>query len=129
MTQPADRITLEVSRDGWTNKLQLSINHLNAAGRGLGYRLAGPKFNGSSTSLLKTTLDERDATEIRGYLDAVFPLTEDKTRRAAFQEGISGIVRLMSGQPKDSPELAGLQAALVHLHALREGTQPAAPSA
>lgn len=71
------RITLEVSRDGWTDRLQLSISQLDDEGRGHGYRLAGPKFNGSGEALLKRELDQRDADEIRAYLDAVFPKTPD----------------------------------------------------
>jgi len=68
-----DRITLEVSRDGWTNGVQLSINKLDEKGVGWGYRIAGPKFNGSGETLLKRELDQRDVDEIRRYLDAVFP--------------------------------------------------------
>lgn len=57
-------IFLKVSRDGWTDGVQLSIGD----GHG-GYRIAGPKFNGSSTTLLTRELTERDITEIRMYLD------------------------------------------------------------
>nr|BFD90691.1 hypothetical protein KitaXyl93_20510 [Kitasatospora sp. Xyl93] len=70
---PPDRLIIEVCRDGWTKKLQINIAKVDKNGCGHGYRLAGPKFNGSSTGLLKTELDERDASEIRSYLDAVFP--------------------------------------------------------
>jgi hypothetical protein len=69
-----DRLTIEVSRDGLTEGLQLSINQLDEEDAGHGYRLAGPKFNGSGETLLTRTLDERDAKEIRRYLDAVFPV-------------------------------------------------------
>ena len=72
----ADKLTLEVTRDGWTKGIQLSINQLDEEGLGHGYRLAGPKFNGSGETLLTRTLDERDAEEIRRYLDAVFPMTK-----------------------------------------------------
>lgn len=72
-----DRITLEVSRDGWTKGIQLSINRLDEKGIGHGYRIAGPKFNGSGEMLLKHELSQRDADEIRGYLDAVFPKAPD----------------------------------------------------
>ena len=34
-----------------------------------GYRIAGPKFDGSSKLLSKRTLDKRDIAEIRKYLD------------------------------------------------------------
>ena len=67
-------LTLDVTRDGWTDGIQLSISKRDETGLGDGYRLAGPKFNGSSEPLLSKTLDERDAAEIRRYLDAVFPV-------------------------------------------------------
>jgi hypothetical protein len=67
----ADRITLEVTRDGWTGKLQLSINKTDENGAGDGYRIAGPKFNGSGRVLLSRTLDVRDRDEIRSYLDQI----------------------------------------------------------
>ena len=54
--------------------LQLSINQTDENGTGDGYRLAGPKFNGSGEVLLTRHLDDRDAAEIRRYLDAVFPM-------------------------------------------------------
>jgi hypothetical protein len=69
-----DRLVLQVSRDGHTDRLQLAISKLDENGAGNGYRLAGPKFNGSGKTLLSRTLDEDDAAEIRRYLDAVFPL-------------------------------------------------------
>lgn len=69
----SDRLTLKVSRDGWTGQLQLSINQLDSDDCGHGYRLAGPKFNGSGETLLSRTLDQRDADEIRAYLDRVLP--------------------------------------------------------
>lgn len=62
-------VVLKVSKDRWTGGLQLSIGD----GHG-GYRIAGPKFNGSSETILSRTLTERDAEEIRSYLDEAFPL-------------------------------------------------------
>ncbi|MGQ4351948.1 hypothetical protein [Streptomyces drozdowiczii] len=70
------RIVLDVDRDGWTKNLQLNIATLDENNSGMGFRLAGPKYNGSSTNLLRTELDERDASEIRAALDAVFPLPD-----------------------------------------------------
>jgi hypothetical protein len=67
------RIVIDVDRDGWTDGLQLNIAQLDENDTGHGYRLAGPKYNGSSENLLRRTLDERDARKIRQYLDAVFP--------------------------------------------------------
>lgn len=72
-SRSADRIVLDVDKDGWTGQLQLSINLAHANGGGHGYRLAGPKFNGSGKNLLSHDLDQRDADEIRSYLDAAFP--------------------------------------------------------
>ena len=71
----SDHLAFEVSRDSWTGKLQLAISKLDDDGVGDGYRLAGPKFNGSSVDLLTCKLSERDAREIRAYLDAVFPVS------------------------------------------------------
>ena len=68
-----DRLTIEVHRDGLSRKLQLGIHQTGKSGAGHGYRLAGPKFSGSGETLLTATLDERDAAEIRRYLNAAFP--------------------------------------------------------
>ena len=66
-------IVIELCRDGWTNGLQLSISEEDQDGVGDGYRLWGPKFNGSSELLHRHVIDERDAREIRAYLDREFP--------------------------------------------------------
>jgi len=70
----SNKLTIAVDQDGWTKGYQVSINLIGKDGGGHGYRIAGPKFNGSSTSVVKHTLTERDAREIRAYLDRVFPL-------------------------------------------------------
>ena len=88
MANNSDRLTLEVSRDGWTGGLQMSINQLDSEGAGHGYRLAGPKFNGSGETLLSRELDQRDADEIRAYLDQVFPQAEaENTPKQASGKG------------------------------------------
>ena len=56
-------------KDGWTGGLQLAIEDTN----GSGFRIAGPKFNGSGKPLQKHKISERDAKEIRSYLDRAFP--------------------------------------------------------
>lgn len=94
-----DRLIIEVSRDGWTNGLQLGISQLDENNTGDGYRLAGPKFNGSSKSLLKRELDDRDVKEIRSYLHAVFP-TEDPA--AALRARITAIHREVDGSQHDN---------------------------
>lgn len=99
-----DKVVIEVGKDGWTGSLQLGISQLDENGSGWGHRLAGPKFNGSGETLLSRTLDERDAKEIRGYLDAVFPQQDEAARwRAAFEALHARILRDLPG---DGSELA-----------------------
>jgi hypothetical protein len=61
-------LAIEIYRDGWTDALQIAL----MAGES-GYRLAGPKFNGSGSVVLSHTLTQRDADEIRRMLDREFP--------------------------------------------------------
>ncbi|MEU3386337.1 hypothetical protein [Streptomyces albidoflavus] len=90
MNEPT-HIKLDIDLDGWTQRLQANLVQGGPDGLGWGYRLAGPKYNGSSRNLLSRTLDERDAREIRDALNAVFPderitqLTDerDQARRIA----------------------------------------------
>ena len=69
----AERTYISVDKDGWTKGFQLSIGVENEKGGGHGYRIAGPKFNGTSSTVLKHHLTERDAREIRAFLDKQFP--------------------------------------------------------
>ncbi|SOD80017.1 hypothetical protein SAMN06272781_6826 [Streptomyces sp. 1222.2] len=80
-------VVFEVSKDGWTGGLQLGISELDENGGGHGFRLAGPKFNGSSKTLLKYEVTERDADEIRKFLDVKFPAKAEapRTERARWQ--------------------------------------------
>jgi hypothetical protein len=73
MSKP--KITLDLDKDRWTGQFQLSINKRDENGSGDGYRLLGPKYNGSSRTLQSVTLSARDRDEIRAYLD----LIEDET--------------------------------------------------
>lgn len=73
----AKTLFIKLDRDGLTKRLQLSIDLEDEKGGGVGYRLAGPKFNGSSTSVFKHALTEWDVVEIRRYLDVAFPISED----------------------------------------------------
>lgn len=59
---------LGVYRDGWTKGIQVSIGDKDG-----GFRLYGPKFNGSSTPICEIKLSESDAVEIRRYLDSAYP--------------------------------------------------------
>ena len=58
-------VYLNVDRDGLTGDLQLSIGDDSG-----GFRLAGPKSNGSGKRVLTRRLAQRDVAEIRRYLDA-----------------------------------------------------------
>lgn len=60
-------VFLCVDRDGWTNSLQLSLEYDN----GTGYRLAGPKYNGSSTNLLRRKLTLHDCDELAAAIKKV----------------------------------------------------------
>ena len=66
-------VNIQVSRDGWTKGYQVAIWENVGPLADTGYRLAGPKFNGSSKLLLTFYLDQRDADNIRGILDRHFP--------------------------------------------------------
>lgn len=65
-----ERVCLELSKDGWTGGLQLSIQaYEEDTDFGDGYRIYGPKFNGSGRQIFSHQIDKRDAVEIRAYLD------------------------------------------------------------
>lgn len=66
---PAKTAVLSIFKDGWTGGLQLSIQDES----GSGFRICGPKFNGSGSPLLERQLTRRDANEIRRYIDRAFP--------------------------------------------------------
>lgn len=74
MAQSAENgthLTLDVDRCG--RAFQVSISEVNDEGSGHGYRIVGPKYGGDSVGVLSHRLTERDANEIRNYLDRVFP--------------------------------------------------------
>ncbi len=64
-------LVIEVYRNGPVGSLQVSIGFKDSGG----YRLTGPKFTGQSTLLRSHELDQRDADQIRAYLDQAFPRT------------------------------------------------------
>lgn len=61
-------IYLDLDRDVVTRGYQLSITNGSR-----GYRIAGPKYTGNSTSITRHRITQRDADEIREYLDSEFP--------------------------------------------------------
>lgn len=64
---PKEGIYLSIDRrsDG---QLQMSIGEQGADGSGTGYRIAGPKYDGSGKTLLKHFITPRDKEEILLYL-------------------------------------------------------------
>lgn len=72
-----NKVFISVDRDGLTGALQLSIDLERPDGTGHGYRLAGPKFNGSSKKVFRHQLGGRDVQEIRSYLRALTGNTAD----------------------------------------------------
>lgn len=68
-------IYLCVDRDGWTGGYQLAIDD----DAGTGFRISGPKYNGSSKRVIRHKLTERDANNIRAYLDKIAPPSPAKT--------------------------------------------------
>jgi len=74
MTPPDKPLAALPPRDVYLNvdmaheHIQLSIDC-----NGIGYRLAGPKYDGTSKRLLRHKLDRRDVEEIRRYLRQVRP--------------------------------------------------------
>lgn len=58
-------ISIDQRSDG---RLQLSIGKQDKNGGGHGYRIAGPKYDGSGKILLRHTITPRDKDEIMSYL-------------------------------------------------------------
>lgn len=77
VSQPVQAI-LGVYKDGWTGETQVSIGDGDS-----GYRLYGPKFNGSSKAICEVKISESDAVEIRRYLDAAFPKKRKKNDKSS----------------------------------------------
>lgn len=61
--KPVNEVAIEVYR-ARGGALQVHI-----VDQGDGYRIAGPKFDGTSELLLRHVLSERDAKEIRSHID------------------------------------------------------------
>lgn len=106
-----DKLILEVTRDGWTKGLQLNIAQVDENDGGWGYRIAGPKFNGSQKTLLQTELTEQDANEIRGYLEAVFPV-----RNVIIAEALRGLA--------DAAQEGGGAVTVQELHRMADDLDP-----
>lgn len=60
-------VEVHVDQDEWTGQIQVGL----MSSEGFGVRLAGPKYNGSSTNLLSRALTARDVEIICDILDGV----------------------------------------------------------
>ncbi|EKS37799.1 hypothetical protein [Afipia clevelandensis] len=76
------KIFLCVDRDGWTGGYQLSIDDDHG-----GFRIAGPKYNGSSKSIIRHQITARDAGRIREYLDKIAPAVAETDADAQRDDG------------------------------------------
>lgn len=67
--RPVREVRISAYQDGWTGRIQIDIGKIHEDGSGSGYRLAGPKFNGSGSRVASVKLGRREIDEIRKYLD------------------------------------------------------------
>lgn len=73
-------ISIDLDRDRFTGRFQVSINAIDDKGFGEGYRLIGPKYIGQSQRVDRIVLNERDAKEIRSYLDRIASADEPEVQ-------------------------------------------------
>lgn len=64
----SDEVYITVDKRNIDGALQVAISCHNG---GHGYRIAGPKYDGHSKTLLSHKLTARDVVEIRGFLNRV----------------------------------------------------------
>lgn len=89
MTNTPPTVTITADKDGLTGGTQINIHDGT-----WGYRLAGPKYNGSSQNLVTAELNQRDADEIRSYLDRAFPpVTHELTGDVGLTESERTVLR------------------------------------
>ena len=111
-----DRLVLEVNRTHAEGAIQVVLSQVDAKGTGWGYRLAGPKhYNSGATPLLSSDLTERDATELRSMLDAVFPvqLSDNEVREMVAE--LDGRARVIAAHL--AAEVLRLRASLAYIEA------------
>jgi len=61
-------VTIDIDRDGWTTSLQVAISTDDH-----GYRLAGPKYNGSGTNLARLPVTAEGAAQAVAAIDLFGP--------------------------------------------------------
>jgi hypothetical protein len=64
-------VTLSVDQRARDGALQLAINVEDADGGSIGYRIAGPKYDGSGKTLLRHVITEADKAAIMSALRGV----------------------------------------------------------
>lgn len=69
-----ETVRLNVWRDGATGEIQVDISQTDEHGSGHGYRLLGPKLNGSSEKLASAKLSARDARNLVHYVAPILEL-------------------------------------------------------
>lgn len=93
------KVTLDVDQDRLTGGIQVSINAVDdGENGGHGYRIAGPKYLGASTSLRRHLIDERDAAEIRRYLDLCHPTVPAAVDRQDVEDALSDELHAVFGE-------------------------------
>jgi hypothetical protein len=73
----AGKTYITIDRRDCDDALQIGIHVEDESGGSQGYRIAGPKYDGHGSTLLKHLITERDAREIIEYLR---PETKKKRR-------------------------------------------------
>lgn len=68
------KLYITCDQDGLTKGYQIAIESRDEAGNGHGTRLAGPKYSGTGRNLKRALIGEREAADIRKYLDEHFPV-------------------------------------------------------
>lgn len=78
-------IYISVDRRAFDGALQVSIGKQDEDGGGIGYRIAGPKYDGNGKNLIRHFLTERDRREIESYLALLsnHPLSTSNERSEA----------------------------------------------
>jgi hypothetical protein len=69
--EPEMAIYISVDRRTYDGTLQISIGQQDDDGGGHGYRIAGPKYDGSGKTLLRHVITARDKEQIISYLRQV----------------------------------------------------------
>jgi GTP cyclohydrolase I len=95
----SERVYFSIDRCHGSYQLSINIEDDDGGG-GHGYRIAGPKYDGTSGRLLKHYVTERDRSELHAYID---PIVE------ASEMSFTDAVRIMIKETGEDPDREGLQ--------------------